>query len=148
MTREPFRIPSRLPVAEVKTYALAAPQATHFRRASCQEVECAEYARGWLSMIDVSTPLGQNQAYYIRMRSGRSFTASEVDGMVTFSFPAGQQCFAQHTVPLERDPILFVRGGDWRGNPSGFVRRHTRAEDWVDDFATHQQAIVDQFEKG
>ncbi len=56
-------------------------------------------------------------------------------------FAAGQTCFAaaDHQVALERNEIYVARAGDWRGNPEpGNIRRHSRAEHWVEEFAEHQ----------
>lgn len=145
---QPFRLDPIGPADAYKTYALAAPISTHRRPASCVEVECDAWRHGWISLIDVSTDIGVQQANYIRLHSGRSFTASEVGTLVTFTFPSGQTCFGEHTVLLEREPIYSVRDGDWRGNPTGRTRRHVRADDWVDDFANHQQQLADRLERG
>lgn len=147
----PFRIAPRMAPAAYKTYALQLPKVTHYRKATCQEVECEAYARGWVTKIDVSTPLGQRQARYIVDHSNRKFTeTTAINSSVIreFMFPHGQQCFADHQVPLEREPLYVVRGGDWRGNPRNEHRTHVRAADWVEDFATHQQNIVDEIERG
>jgi hypothetical protein len=45
-------------------------------------------------------------------------------------------------VPLERPELYVVRGGDWRGNPRGEVRRHSGPDSWVNDFAEHQDRIA------
>lgn len=148
ITPQVFRPTPRMGVGAYKTYALQLPKTTHYRKAMCQEVECEAYANGWTTTIDLSTELGERQARYIKDRSGRRFTLAENLPMLRFTFPFGQQCFASHQVPLEREPFYVVRGGDWRGNPRGDVRKHTRAADWIDDFATHQQGIVDNIEKG
>jgi len=149
---QPFRITPGLPVQAFKTYALSAPLSTHYRPARCEEVNCPNYAAGWRTVVDVSTDLGQRQAKYITGASGRKFTTNGVpdstDMLVTFTFPPGQQCFASHTVPLEREPIYVVRDGDWRGNPTGRRRQHVRAADWVDDFASHQAELIKEIEKG
>lgn len=131
-----------------KTYAIVAPVATHYRRASCREVECAAWTSGFRSTVDVATELGVAQARYIEGHSGRHYTRTQVGTVVTYDFPAGQRCFRQHQVPLEREPFYIVRGGDYRGDPrrEGSVRR--TADEWVDDFATHQQRIAAAVERG
>jgi hypothetical protein len=40
-----------------------------------------------------------------------------------------------HKIPIGRPPNFLVHDGDWRGNPTGRVRHHRNAEDWVEDFA-------------
>lgn len=72
--------------------------------------------------------------------------------LTLFSFEAGQEPFSgpqhEHTVPIGRPELFIVRGGDWRGNPTGEHRQHTRPEDWVDDFANNQLSVAQQIQKG
>lgn len=145
------RIEPALPVGAVKTYGILAPRSTHWRPSTCAEVECPAWRSGWRTLVQVTTELGAQQAYYIRMHSGRAFTAGDpdADGMVTFVFPPGQQCFAEHPKRLEREEIYVVRDGDWRGNPRGTApTRHKRAADWVDDFANHQDRLATRYGQG
>jgi hypothetical protein len=142
-----FRIPPLMEANAYKTYELRAPRSTHFRKTTCAEVDCPAYANGWNTTIDVNTPLGAQQANYIRLHSGRVFTHEWRDkNMVSFTFSPGQQCFAEHRVPLEREPTYVVRPGDWRMPQAG--GRTLRAADWVDDFATHQEKLKTQVERG
>lgn len=144
------RIMPKLPAGAMKTYQVVAPKASHWRNATCAEVECQAHANGWVTAVDEATELGQRQAGYIRRDSGRAFTERRTpEGGTEFVFPPGQRCFRAHSVPLEREPLYVVRGGDWRGNPSGApARRHTRPDFWVEDFATHQQALADRLQQG
>ncbi len=142
------RIVPELGAEVFKTYELAAPVATHWRPATCAEADCAAYLRGWATAV----PADSSQAYYIRADSGRRFTETYPGpGQVRFEFEAGQACFKSdtHQVPLEREPLYLVRGGDWRGDPLGLgTTRHARPADWVDDFGTHQERIADTRERG
>jgi hypothetical protein len=141
---QPFRIEPALPVHAYKTYAISAPIQTHMRPATCAEVECAAWAHGWSTTVDVGTDLGVRQAGYIVGSSGRKFNSAQAGGMLTFTFPSGQRCFREHHVPLEREPIFIVRGGDHRGNPGGERRVHSSGADWAEDFAEHQSKINQQ----
>lgn len=145
--RDVYRIQPLGPAGAYKTYALITPSATHFRPAPCgdADVDCLNYTNGWKTIV----PTNSDAALYIRTQSGRRFE-EYVDGdIVTFVFDAGQQCFAQHEVPLEREPIAIVKGGDWRGNPTGApTRRHSRVQDWVEDFAEHQQHLAERYGNG
>lgn len=144
-----FRLQPAGPPSAYRTYALKAPRATHFRQATCEEFNCQANAYGWSTTIDLSTELGQEQGRYIKFKSGRHFTVEELPGsLVRLTFPPGQQCFERHEVPLERDPILLVKDGDWRGNPTGYKFTHTNVDDWVDDFANNQIAVVERNERG
>lgn len=144
------RITPSLPAQAYKTYQIVAPLPTHWRSATCEEALCGAHEHGWRTLVDETAELGQRQAHYIRAMSGRRFLEERtVEGLTAFVFEAGQRCFQPHQVPLERDPLYFVRGGDFRGNPSGAAPyQHRRGEDWVEDFAGHQDRIARQIEKG
>jgi hypothetical protein len=139
----------RLGAEHFKTYQIVAPLSTHFRPATCREVECAGYTGGWRTTVLPDSP----QANYIRRSSGRRFTEEpnpNGDGTVVFTFPAGQQCFraSEHRKSLEREPLYVVKGGDFRGDPRGEQAQRMNAPDWVDNFAEHQQGLADRIEQG
>lgn len=121
-----------------RTYQIVAPISTHFRPATCEEVDCDAYRHGWKTLV----PSNSDQALYIRSgASGRRFievndSCDETIGMTEFIFEAGQRCFgaSKHVVPLERDPIFNVR-------ENGLTRRHTRPELWTEDFAGHLDKV-------
>jgi hypothetical protein len=145
---QPFRLDPALPVQAYKTYEITRPAATHYRPATCAQVECPHWRDGWVTRVDTATELGAQQARYIAGRSGRTFTARVEGSVAVFTFPAGQRCFTPHRVPLEREPLFAVRGGDWRGNPLRERRTHVRGSEWVEDFAEHQQELADRINKG
>lgn len=146
--RQLFRIDPVMPAAGYKTYAVTLPKATHWRSATCAEVECPNHLRGFSITADVSTELGRKQANYLRMKSGRSFTVQQIGDLIAFTFHAGQKCFEPHRVSLQREPNFFVKGGDYRGNPLGLPTRKLSAQSWVDDFGEHQDRIAGQKERG
>jgi hypothetical protein len=153
MTRPgPFRVAPLLPASAMKTFQVSSPIATHFRPATCAEVECEAYRHGWATMADESIEQGQRAAYYIRHDSGRRFTERRSElGITVFTFEAGQRCFGSdtHRVTLERPELFVIREGDWRGNPRGVEPEIVpRAADWVDRFADHQSKIVKAIEEG
>lgn len=134
-------------IAAYKTYQLIAPISTHFRRATCAEVDCPGYLNGWRTTLAAD----DERCDYIRRHSGRRFTEERTaDGMVTFHFSPGQMCFraGEHVKSLEREPLYIVRDGDHRGNPTGHRRLHVNGADWIDDFGTHQQRIADEHQAG
>lgn len=117
--------------------------------ATCADVRCEAFERGWRTVLDLSTDLGQRQWKHIRDHSGRAYTdISARDGVTpplrVLWFEPGQRCFRQHTMR----PQLFVA---YRGRPgytlSG-IRRYDRADQWADDFATHQQTLAEQQRRG
>jgi hypothetical protein len=125
-----------------KTYAVAAPRATHWRDATCAEADCPMYANGWRTVVDA----GSEADVYIRADRSRRHVAEVLpDGQVAFTFEAGQACFAQHRVKREIPELFVVRDGDWRWSRNA-VRR--TPEDWVDDFRTHQDRLADRLKQG
>lgn len=144
------RITPRIPARAMQTFQVVAPEATHTVPATCEEVECAQYANGWKMKIDLGTELGQKQAYYIKHHSGRSYTVeSQQDGIVTLIFRGNQPCFQEHRKRLERPEIYRVKGGDHRGNPlKTLTRVHKKPEFWVEEFAENQDRLKRAIEKG
>lgn len=142
---EPFRVPPALPVGAFQTYAIASPHDTTVK-AACVQVDCQAWRHGWQTLIDESTDIGRVQADYIRRLSGRTFREGRTGaGQTVFTFEAYQRCFADHRT---RPETYTVKDGDWRGNPTGHVRRHTRPADWVEDFGLHQQMVAGQRQAG
>jgi hypothetical protein len=152
--RPVFRPDPVLPVGAMKTYEVARPLVSHWRAASCREVDCGAWLRGWQTVIDVSTrarggrPSGAAQANYIRMHSGRKFSVEQHGDLVTFTFPPGQTCFTAHRLPVHRQPLFVVRDGDWRGNPTGRRVQFGDARGFVDDFGEHQLRVAAQKNRG
>jgi hypothetical protein len=150
--QQPFRLAPKLPASAMRTFQVSSPVATHYRRATCDESGCLAYRHGWATMCDERTTLGQGQAHYIRKDSGRRFTEARTElGITRFTFEPGQPCFgaAEHRVPLDRPEFYIVREGDWRGNPRGVEPRvHASADDWVDEFANHQDKLARAIEQG
>lgn len=161
--QKPFRMAPKMPAASYKTYQIASPVSTHTRPATCTEVDCEQQAHGWATVVDESTELGARQAEYVRgsCRPVQATLAADAglirryveartpEGLTRFEFPAGQRCFREHRVPLDRPELYIVRDGDWRGNPRRTTpRRHTRPEYWVEDFHEHTDRLTQAIEKG
>jgi hypothetical protein len=150
MNRPIKRLDSRMPAHAMQTFQVVAPTSTHTRKATCEEVECPQYARGWRMKIDLNTELGQKQAWYIKYQSGRSFTkVGARDGLVELEFKGGQPCFQDHRVRNSLPEIYRIKGGDYRGNPLRTpVRTHKKPEYWVEEFAENQDRLKTQIERG
>lgn len=152
MTGRPVnRIDNKMPARAMQTFQIAAPTKTHFRPASCEEVECPNYLRGWRMRIDLNTELGQKQAYYIKHHAGRSYKVTgQADGVVDLEFAPNQPCFDQHKVRRNDIPELYrVKGGDHRGNPlRTLTRTHKSPETWVEEFQENQDRLKRAKEKG
>lgn len=147
-----FRITPAAGPEFFQSYHMRSPLRTHWRPASCEEYECGDFLQGFVLTVDVSTELGQRQAYYVRHDRTRRMHEQRVgETIIKFVYGPGNTCFRQgeHRVPIGRPPLLLVADGDWRGNPRRTpVRRHRSAEDWVDDFRNHQDRLNDQARRG
>lgn len=143
-----FRPQPLMDAAAYKTYAMVSPLSTHFRPATCAEVDCPHYLNGWRTRVETLTP----ELLRTARNSGRHYTVEQVaQGESYLVFSAGQPCFkaSQHRARIERPPLYVVRDGDHRGNPRGTkARLFQRPDQWVDDFATHQQKLADEIQKG
>ena len=134
------RFPPKLPVEAVKTYSIDTPGGTHWREVDCETFGCPTLATGWSTFVDESTPLGRQQAHYIRTKSGRRYTMKFKNSLTVFVFLAGTECFETHREQY-RPEIYRVRGGDWRGIV-GEIRTHDKPDHWAEDFAHHQDELA------
>lgn len=144
------RIAPALDPSHYTTYACSMPLSTHWRPASCDEYGCLAYLNGWATTVDISTDIGRRQYDFITHDRERMAAAERLSPtLVKFTFEPGQPCFArsQHRVPLGR-PSVFTRAhGDFRGY-LGSPYVHKRAEEWCEDFASHQDRLATARKKG
>ncbi len=132
-------------------HRVVSPKATHFRDATCREVDCEKYLLGWSQTL----PAHDDNVNWIRfVLTGYHFTErSEIrlvpdlrDGhegefiaepTVIFTFPAGQPCFRQgHKVTLERTPFFYKGSlGNIERSVLGDHRIRVRQEplEWMDN---------------
>jgi len=132
-----------------KTYSVVSPLTSHFRPATCAEADCGYYRDGFQVRVEGLEP----QVLHAVQNSGRKYTVQKpAEGETYLVFEPGQPCLraSLHRVRVsDRPPLYVVRDGDYRGNPRGTKTRvHHSPDNWLDDFATHQQAIADEIEKG
>lgn len=134
-------------VQDYRTFQIMAPASTHRRPATCAEVNCPHYVGGWRVRVEGLPP----DMLHAARTSGRKYTELHVaEGESWLVFEAGQTCFkaSQHSVPLDRQEIFIARDGDWRGNPTGNVRKHTRPEFWLEDMQENQGRLADLRQQG
>jgi hypothetical protein len=78
----------------------------HWREVSCLEIGCVNYANGWKTIL----PADDIANIEMIRRSGMGFREEREDGLVTFTFTPGQECFTGrgggHLKAVERDAIL------------------------------------------
>lgn len=144
----------QLPPQLRKTYAIRHDR----RQADCHEVidgyvVCPRYFHGWVTRLS-PTEHAAHIHHLDSGNSGRHFTKEIAsDGLHVYTFPPGQTCFqSPHTiVDRQEDPHFVLLGGDHRqyigerdaatGNVKPFLV-HTNADTFMDDFASHQEALA------
>lgn len=127
-------------MGEQMHWTIDSPIATHWRRATCEEVDCAKHRTGYRIRVDA---LAEADLDAIR-QSNRPFTVLDVaEGETYWVFPPGTPCFeaSLHQVPVGRPELYVVRD-------RGEVRRYDRADQWAEDCATHTTKIVDKIKEG
>jgi len=138
-----FRPQPAVPASVMKTWQVIRPR----ERSTCQATGCRAYLNGWRTVVDA------DKAEMVRHLTGYQFSETRLpEGLYEFTFPAGQECFigraGKHSRPMDDRSRLIERDGDWRGNPTGRVREHVRADDWVDSFANNQIRVAEVAERG
>lgn len=137
-------------MAEQMHWTIDTPLATHWRKASCEEIGCIDHHNGWRIRMDT---LAAEMQHAVKT-SGRHWSECVIDvdpdtgekydpPAVYFVFEAGQACFkaSQHKMPLGRPELYVVRD-------RGSARRYDRGDQWADDCATHTNKIVSIIERG
>jgi hypothetical protein len=141
------RIAPQGAVQDYKTYQIVSPLSTHWRPATCAEIDCPDFLKGWRLRVEGLPP----EMLQAAKTCGRKFTELDVtENEHWLVFESGQPCFraAQHRALLDKQEIFIVRDGDFRGNPTGNVRKHTRPDHWVEDFSEHQDKLARQTQQG
>jgi hypothetical protein len=108
-------------------------------RTACEDSGCDAWRYGWETHVDEATPLGVQQAAYIRAHSGRTFTERrDGAGITVFVFEAGQRCFAEHRT---RPARLLV-------HEAGQVREHVSFAGLAEDYTEHTGRLAGLIERG
>lgn len=105
---------------------------------ACRDADCDAWRHGWETHVDEATPLGCEQAAYIRLRSGRTFTERRSGGLTVFVFEPFQRCFAEHRT---RPARLLVHEG-------GRTREHVSFADLAEDYTEHTGRLAEQIQRG
>ena len=132
------------------TYQMSMPLRTHWRPATCEEVDCGPCLHGWVTTVDLSTDLGQKQYEFITHdRERRPSMQRASMTLVKFTYAPGFPCFnrSKHRLPLERPAKFIVAHGDFR-RYLGPPRVHVSADDWTEDFSIHQDKLRTALERG
>lgn len=150
--RVPYRVQPKMPVQAYQTFGLKQPLATHWRRATCEEVGCKKYLKGWKTTFVPGTPKGEQIRHTIKTSPiKRKYTVLRLADRIEVVFEPGQQCFLQdhpttaHKTTVGRPQIHVVRRGDWR---QGWDGRTVSPSEWLDRFVTNQDKLSTLIQRG
>ena len=96
---------SRSSTIPAQAFSARMPLDTHWGPATCEEVDCQFFLKGWRSIVPADT----DDERKLRL-SGRPFTESKLDdGRIAFDFPPGTPClrYRSHRAQLEREANLL-----------------------------------------
>jgi hypothetical protein len=138
----------------LKNFVIAAPLQSHWRPATCEEAGCRKWRHGFEIRLDTSDPDPRAVARLKYLRDGglgKRFTEWREPGqtVVVFRFPAGTRVPGhenEHRIRVARPEIFAVR--DPRSGLYVHQGRGGGADDWVDQFANHQDKLADAHRKG
>lgn len=136
---EPHGTPDQYVTHEART-----PK-TYTRIVSCEEFDCDARRQGWKTVLDVSDPKRREAALWIRDHGARHFTMDVAGTVVTFTFPPGQSCFAEHRVK-HRPGLYIIRGGDHRASTGRARTVSERA--WVDNLGEQTEKLAEIRQRG
>lgn len=131
-----------------ETFRVAQPLSTHYRRATCAEIDCKAYREGWTFKLDQIDA----QMMHVIKQSGKRYRRQELGNDVYLVFEPGQACFAarSHTIPLQRPPFFFRGKGDHRlfRVRKGETISFGHADDWRDCMIDRLEIIHRTSRKG
>ena len=119
----------RLKMIRHTNYQTTWTRDAHFRIATCKEMECAHYTKGWIT----KAPIGSPEDDYIKSDKSRKWIAVKVDkAEIHYFFEAGQKCFRLHRVKVEKAPFFTV---DQPGRETArLFRANMDFDEWTDRF--------------
>lgn len=145
----PFRPAPKLPPNFYKTYRIASPITTHYRPATCAEIDCKAYKEGWTYK---KSDLEKANLLYTVTHAGKRFHEAQLadDAETYLVFEPGQVCFQArtHRISLDRPQFFFAGRGDYRTFSHRNALQFDDPADWVDSFANHQDIIKRVVDEG
>lgn len=151
-TRQVTRIAPQGPTHAYQTYAIRTGLDTHYRKATCAEIDCPDYLNGWYLKIEgtpqellhIATHCGK------RYRQGEVLIEGQTQAFKALIFEAGQPCFREstHVKSLERPEFFYVGRGDYRSFTTRKAKLFDRPDQFVDSMQTELDKIRTRIERG
>lgn len=159
-----------------RSYSASSPIPTHFERATCEEIDCPRFLKGF----SVKIPL-DDDLYAGRVRAAREMGAAvealvtdndwtpvdvtvppwdvDIDGVVRnmpqgkfhlFLFPPGTTCTmaAQHKKRRDREPEFYVNSRFNNKQQRVVGGQQLRGDDWLESFAEDLDAKARRRKEG
>ena len=103
------------------------------RQLSCFEALCQKKEKGWLVVLPV--PAQQDMVDWVRAGNTRRHFKEKIqdEGLVTFVFSAGQDCFDKH---WQRDPVFDIGRKE-----AGRVLMYPDGDAFVEDSDKHLRKL-------
>ena len=119
-------------IHHTNVYQAAFPRSSHWRRATCAEVDCPHYLMGWATKVIA----GSDHDDYIKADKTRRYRIIKEGELNAYYFEAGQQCFrgeaGDHYKKLERGAWLTKNAAN--RNPLFLERVAMEPQQWIDEF--------------
>ena len=120
-------------IQRTNTYQATWPKSSHWRKATCEEVDCPHFLMGWVTKVLI----GSDMDDYIReVSKSRKYKVVREGELNAYYFDAGQQCFGgeagTHHKKLERGAWLTKNAAT--RNPKFLEQVAMESERWIDEF--------------
>jgi hypothetical protein len=106
------------------------PSRTHWRKATCREVDCSHYVNGWVTRVAPGSP----QDLYIRADTERHHKLERGEEFNYYTFEPGQRCYrsAQHRIKLDRG--AWLTKNQLGREPGRLALNAMDYNQWTDEF--------------
>jgi hypothetical protein len=114
-------------------YQATYPLESHWRQATCKEVDCHNYVMGWVTRVVIGSDM---DSYIKEVSKTRKYNMVREGGFNAYYFEAGQQCFSgearQHRIKLERGAWLTKNAPS--RSPLFLEQNAMDVDQWIDEF--------------
>ena len=120
-------------IHRTSVYQATWPKDSHWRQATCKEVDCPQYIMGWVTRVIVGSDMDDYIKEVSRVRKYKVVREGELNA---YYFEAGQQCFkgeaGAHYKKLERGAWLTKNAPN--RHPMFLEQTAMEADRWMDEF--------------
>lgn len=118
-------------------FTVTTPPSTHWRLASCEEVDCEKWRNGYVAVVTEPNPDEIDALVRTVRQTGREFREERTEVGVKLHFPPGTKCprWQEHRVRVDREPLFIhgYRGQSGQGRMVGENEWHERFAETLDE---------------